>query len=117
MAVTSKREGIHAQIGSSGVGSVVENLRSFLRLEADGFSLGDPVSDIATPCSRAGAVRGGCISASALLGSTEDVELAMSELLNSGGKTGFFVATEGEVPAMTPASNLHKVMQVLNAAG
>jgi uroporphyrinogen decarboxylase len=92
------------------------NLEKLFELPADGFSLGNPVSDLTGTSLPAGKFLGGCIPASALLGSDEDIHTAVSDLVSVGGKIGF-VSTEGEVPSATPASNLHRVVQVLNPTG
>ena len=92
-----------------------ERLSTFLQLEADGFSLGNPISDLRNISSSTGRLFGACIPTSALLGSTEDVEREILELLDKGRGSSFFITSESEVPPATPASNLHRVMQVLTA--
>jgi len=93
-----------------------ERLSAFLQLEADGFSLGNPISDLSNLSSSAARLFSGCIPTSTLLGSAEDVGRAILELLDKGGGSSFFIASESEVPPATLASNLLKVMQVLTAA-
>jgi len=93
-----------------------ERLSAFLQLEVDGFSLGNHISDLSNLSSSTARFFSGCIPASTLLGSAEDVERATLELMDKYGGSSFFIASESEVPPATPASNLHKVMQVLTAA-
>jgi len=92
-----------------------ERLSAFLQLEADGFSLGNPISYLRSLSSSTVRLFGGCIPTSDLLGSADDVERATLELLDESGGSSLFITSESEVPPATPASNLHKVMQVLNA--
>ncbi len=92
-----------------------ERLSAFLQLEADGFSLGNPVSGPRSLSSSTARLFSGCIPLSTLLGSAEDVERATLELLDRGAGSSFFITSESEVPPATPASNLHRVMQVLTA--
>jgi hypothetical protein len=93
-----------------------DRLSAFLKLEADGFSLGNPISDLGNLFSSTGKLFGGCIPRSALLGPVEGVEKVTLELLDKGSKGSFFVASEWEVSQTTPALNMHKIMQVLAAA-
>lgn len=86
---------------------------AFLRLETDGFSLGNPMSELKTVSQLNGKLLGRCLQRSALLGPVDGVEKATLELLDKSIGSRFFVASEWEVPPNTPALNLHKVMQVL----
>jgi uroporphyrinogen-III decarboxylase len=92
----------------------VDRFTAFLRFEADGFSLGNPVADIKNISLPSGKLLGRCISRTILLGSTEGVENAVSELFDKGNR--FFVTSDWEVPAATPPVNLHKVMHMLTIA-
>jgi uroporphyrinogen-III decarboxylase len=96
------------QTGKAGT----EGLQSLFQLEADGFSIGNPISEWPPTGER---LAGACIPTAALLGADEDMERAVLGILSNGGNSALFLTSEGEVPAATPASNLHKVMQVLTA--
>jgi len=90
-----------------------ENLQHLLQLEVDGFSLGNPISHMADAPSLAGMLLGGCLPSSALLGSAEDIQAATLELVSGSSTKRLFITSESEVPRETPATNLHRVMQIL----
>ncbi|MFC1847858.1 uroporphyrinogen decarboxylase family protein [Chloroflexota bacterium] len=93
-----------------------DKLQAFLRLEADGFSLLNPVFDRADNLPPAGTLIGACIPSSALLGSTEEVQMVTLDLHTKGQGKRFFITSESEVPQATPAANLHEVMRLLQEA-
>jgi len=94
----------------------VDKFSAFMKFEADGFSLGNPISELKTLPVPNSKVFGRCMSKAALLGPVDDIEKATFELLDKRIGNRFFVTSEWEVPPKTPASNLHKVMQLLTSA-
>ena len=94
----------------------VDKFLAFFELEADGFSLANPISELKTASQLDGKLLGRCLPQSALLGPADGVEKATLELLDRSTGSRFFIASEWEVPLGTPAANLHKVMQVLTSA-
>ena len=90
-----------------------DGLPDLFQLEADGYCTANPISDIIN-LSPAGILLGGAIPPSILTGAADDVEKAVLELLDKGKNSKLFITTEGELPAAAPASNMHRVMQVLN---
>jgi len=93
-----------------------DKLQAFLQLEADGFSLLNPVFDKADDLPPTGTLIGACMLSSALLGPTEAVQTGTWDLLTKGPGKRFFITSESEVPQATPAANLHKVMRLLQEA-
>ena len=93
-----------------------ERLSAFLQLEADGFSLGNPFSDIMNLASSTGKIFGAGIHTSTLLASAEDIEREALKLVDESNRNRMFITSEWEIPRITPALNIHKVMQVLAAA-
>lgn len=90
-----------------------ERFSAFLEFEADGFSLGNPISDIKNLSQVKPRLLGRCIPGPTLVGSAESIEEAMLELIDKSIEGRFFVTSEWEVPPGTPVSNLHKVVQML----
>jgi uroporphyrinogen-III decarboxylase len=90
-----------------------DSLQAFFRLEADAFAPGNPVSDL-TGQRPSGAVLGASIPPAALLGSPEDVNKSVLDLANLGSGP-YFVTTQGEIPAGTPAAQIHEAMRALAA--
>ena len=91
----------------------VDRFLAFLRLEADGFSLANPISELTAVSQLDEKLFGRCLLKSALLGPVDGVEKPTLELLDKGIGSRFFLTSEWEVPPNTPALNLQKVMQVL----
>jgi uroporphyrinogen-III decarboxylase len=94
----------------------VDMFSAFVRFDADGFSLGNPYSELKTLPLPNSKLFGRCMSKSALLGPIDVVEKATLELLDKSIGSRFFLTSEWEVPPNTPALNLHRVMQVLTRA-
>ncbi len=92
-----------------------EGLSAFMELEADGFSLGNHISELESLPLSGSKMLGASLSTSALLGPLDDIEKATFELIDNRIANPFFVTSEWEVPPETPAENLHKVMQVLTS--
>ncbi len=90
-----------------------ESLPDFYKLEADGFSSGSLISSEFLP---AGKLNGRCISSEVLAGSADDIDKAMSVLLEGASGAGCFITSENEVPLETPATNLHRVMEILTTS-
>jgi uroporphyrinogen-III decarboxylase len=93
----------------------IDRFLAFLRLEADGFSLANPIPELKT-ISFDDKLSGRCLLKSTLLGPVDGVEKATLELLDKNIGSRFFLTSEWEVPPNTPALNLHKAMQVLAKA-
>jgi len=91
----------------------VDRFLAFLRLEADGFSLANPISELKAVSQLDEKLFGRCLLKSALLAPVDGVEKATLELLDRSIGSRFFLTSEWEVPPNTLALNLHKVMQVL----
>lgn len=91
----------------------VDRFLAFLRSEADGFSLANPISELKTVSQLDGKLFGRGIPKSALLGHADGVEKAVLELVDRSISSRFFITSDWEVPPGTPATNLHKVMQIL----
>ena len=91
----------------------VDRFLAFFKLEADGFSLANPISELKTASQPDEKLFGRCLPKSALLGPVNGVEKATLELLDKSAGSRFFITSEWEVPPGTPASNLHKVVQML----
>ncbi|MBM3157349.1 MAG: hypothetical protein FJ004_08715 [Chloroflexi bacterium] len=87
----------------------------FFNLEADGFSVANPVSELKSLPQSEAKLFGRCIPASALIGSVADIDKVVSELMDRSMGSRFFITSEWEVPPATPALNLHRVMQKLTA--
>ena len=97
-------------------GTFTDRFSAFMKFEADGFSLGNHVSELKTlPLSR-DKLLGRCIRRSALLGPVDDIEKATLELLDKSIGSRLFVTSEWEIPLGTAALNLHRVMQTLAAS-
>jgi uroporphyrinogen-III decarboxylase len=94
----------------------LDRFTAFFRLEADGFSVTNPLSELKSLSPSDAKLLGRCIPRSVLVGSVADVDRAMSELTDKSMGSSFFITSEWEVPPTTPALNLHKVMQRLTAA-
>jgi hypothetical protein len=91
----------------------LDRFTAFFRLEADGFSVANPISDLKSLPQSDAKLFGRCLLKSALLGPVDGVEKATLELLDKSIGSRFFLTSEWEVPPNTLALNLHKVMQVL----
>jgi uroporphyrinogen-III decarboxylase len=94
----------------------VDRFAAFMKFEADGFSLGNYVSELKTLPLPSSKLFGRCIPKTALLGSLDDVEKTTLELLDRSMSSRFYVTSEWEIPPNTPAQNLHRVMQVVTKA-
>ena len=93
-----------------------DKLQAFLQLEADGFSLLNPVFDKADNLPPARPLIGAFMPSSALLGPTEEVQTVTLDLMARGHGKRFFITAESEVTQATPAANLHEVMRLLQEA-
>ena len=94
----------------------LDRFTAFFRLEADGFSAANPISELKCLTQLEVKLLGRSLLKSALLGLVDGVEKATLELLDKSIGSRFFLTSEWEVPLDTPAPNLHKVMQVLTKA-
>jgi len=91
----------------------LDRFTAFFKLEADGFSVANPISELKSLPQSDAKLFGRCIPGSALVGPVDGVEKATLELLDKSIGSRFFLTSEWEVPPNTLALNLHKVMQVL----
>jgi uroporphyrinogen-III decarboxylase len=94
----------------------IDRFSAFWKLEADGFSLGNHISELKTSPLPSEKLLGRCLPKNALLGSVDGVEKTVSQLMDRRVGSRFFISSDWEVPTNTPALNLHKVMQVLTYA-
>lgn len=87
-----------------------------LTLPADGFFLGSEtdVSALSEACSKLRLVCGASLSPRLLLGPSEDVEQALREIVRPDTANRLLITTQGEVPYLTPAMNLHKVLSCVS---
>ncbi len=91
----------------------LDRFTAFFKLEADGFSVSNPMSELKSLPSSHEKLFGRCIPVSALVGSVADIDKAISELMDNGMGDRFFITSDWEIPPTTPALNLHRVMQKL----
>ena len=94
----------------------LDRFTAFFRLEADGFSVANTISELKNLPQSEAKLFGRCILGSVLVGSVADVDKATSELMDKSTGSRFFITSEWDIPPATPALNLHKVMQRLTAA-
>ena len=94
----------------------LDRFTAFFRLEADSFSVANPISERKNMPQSDAKLFGRCIPKSAFVGSVEDIDKATSELMDKSIGSRFFITSEWEVLPSTTALNLHKVMQVLTSA-
>jgi len=97
-------------------GEIAEGMETICRdLRADCLALGKGVSpsrarDIALDSN---ICIGGGIPVQALFDDPEEVRIRVRESLEGGGRRGFFLCTDWEVPYDTPVEGLHAVMEAL----
>jgi uroporphyrinogen-III decarboxylase len=88
---------------------------AFFGLDADGFSVSNPVSELKNIPQSVAKFFGRSIPNYAFVGSVEEIDNAISELMDKTAGSNFFITSEWEVPTATPALNLHRVMKRLTA--
>lgn len=93
----------------------VDRFSAFMKFEADGFSLGNHIAELKSLPLPSEKLLGRCIPKPAFLGPSDAIEKATLELLDKSIGNRFFITSEWEVPAATPAPNLHRVIQVLTS--
>ncbi len=89
-----------------------EAVADLAALDADGFTVSDLPEGERLP---AGKICGIRVPLSLLSRSLEDISGGAKAALEAAGSRNVFVTTEGQVPAGTPAANLHSLVQAIAA--
>ncbi len=101
----------------SAPGVQAESLGDVLSLGATAFAFGStvPFKVLCDEAVHRGVGFAGSIADGLLLENGDQLKECVRQMVEAGGKRGFFITTEGEVPASTPAVSLHSIVRVLDS--
>lgn len=96
--------------------TTVENLFS---LKSDGIAVNDYISieELRDIAHKKRSLFGKNIPMSAITGSLENLKRELVKSLEKGGKKGFFISTQWEIPFFLPVQNMHYIVRTIRREG